>query len=586
MMNKQNNAKRLILFTVFVCLSFACDPAMNGDSQPTAVKINPADLAAVNQDIRDLEITFAPGDSSEDVKNNLLLPAAGDQGSTISWKSSKPRYLTSGGIVERDDFLKVRIELTAAAKKGNAVKTDIFILSVTPKNAIDYYVSATGSDSQAGTISDPLASLTQALDLAVAAGGNKTIALSAGVYNLNPNIYYISTPGIRIYGGFNSDFTDRNILNRDLLLFKTEIRSGGTTTLFQFVNAANCLLEGLVFKSDSIYDFVSVSGSSGFIFKNNTVIRTGSSSAGNYVRALIASQCDNIQVKQNIIDFSQLNCQGGMNGLEMFQSKKITVENNRITFGSSSGNSLGLIRGMVIQGGDTISNSVNLIRYNTIDLGVVTGSQKFGYGAEVASYRNNSSTYFTHNRIIARDQVNATVLNGFSSYQITDGYFYHNLIELGKGTAQEVYGMELNEDSNWKMDHNSIAVQTKGSWVYGVRLFDDAPLIRNNIISLLDSTSSVRHGLHPDTADIPVENHNCVFVAGGESPGSKIPDSTDIVNINPRLNLMSELRLTSGTPSQIRQSGLNLYETHDYLRLDRDQTPRPQAGYWSMGAYQ
>lgn len=86
----------------------------------------------------------------ESVKENLTLPTVGENGSTISWTSSKPEILSAEGEVNRPEGEDVTVTLTASISCGEATDTREFTVKVLavkaptpaerPDNSILYFV--------------------------------------------------------------------------------------------------------------------------------------------------------------------------------------------------------------------------------------------------------------------------------------------------------------------------------------------------------------------------------------------------------------------------------------------------------------
>ena len=115
--------------------------------------INPAsntpDDQAVAADKSALVITYAPGDSACSVTGNVVLPASGVNGSSVSWVTSNNSRITIEGIVSRPATGSgdTSVTLTATISKGKAHDTKVFNLTI--KNH-----SYTGNTICAGTITD------------------------------------------------------------------------------------------------------------------------------------------------------------------------------------------------------------------------------------------------------------------------------------------------------------------------------------------------------------------------------------------------------------------------------------------------
>ncbi|WNS40992.1 S-layer homology domain-containing protein [Paenibacillus sp. MMS20-IR301] len=84
---------------------------------------------AVNLDQAKLEIGYAAGDLRTSVTKNVILPAAGEYGSEITWTSSHPEIISSKGEVERPAGT-TEVTLTATLRKDGAEAQKSFVLTV------------------------------------------------------------------------------------------------------------------------------------------------------------------------------------------------------------------------------------------------------------------------------------------------------------------------------------------------------------------------------------------------------------------------------------------------------------------------
>ncbi|WP_169953503.1 immunoglobulin-like domain-containing protein [Microbispora sp. H11081] len=93
---------------------------------PIVVKAQFDDAQAVDRDTLDLSLY-----ATDDVRGNIALPATGEFGSTITWKSTSD-LVTPTGEVTRPAFGRADVEavLTATIKKGSASKTKSFPVKI------------------------------------------------------------------------------------------------------------------------------------------------------------------------------------------------------------------------------------------------------------------------------------------------------------------------------------------------------------------------------------------------------------------------------------------------------------------------
>lgn len=68
----------------------------------------------------------------DDVRGNLTLPATGAHGTSVAWRSHKPRVIDATGLVHRPQpgAGPERVELTAVVTRGRAVSRRTFTASV------------------------------------------------------------------------------------------------------------------------------------------------------------------------------------------------------------------------------------------------------------------------------------------------------------------------------------------------------------------------------------------------------------------------------------------------------------------------
>lgn len=118
------------------------------------------DAPAVAADESGLVITYAPGDSASSVTGNVVLPASGKNGSSVSWVTSNNSRITIEGIVSRSAALSgdVSVTLTAKIFIGKTSKKKIFILTVRDSSYMGNIMSA-------GTVTDIDGNIYQAVKI-------------------------------------------------------------------------------------------------------------------------------------------------------------------------------------------------------------------------------------------------------------------------------------------------------------------------------------------------------------------------------------------------------------------------------------
>jgi hypothetical protein len=114
------NITRFFVMIVIIFAILSCEEA--GDSGNGTL----TDEEAVAQDKASLDVTYASGDSASYIKNNLTLPAAGSNATTISWESDDSIVIGTDGTVSRPVTGSSWVTLTATISKGDASDTKEF----------------------------------------------------------------------------------------------------------------------------------------------------------------------------------------------------------------------------------------------------------------------------------------------------------------------------------------------------------------------------------------------------------------------------------------------------------------------------
>lgn len=106
--------------------------AANKQFTLTVIEAPLSDAAAVTADNAALSIIYGGSDSAGSVTQNLGLPVAGPNGSTITWSASDPTIIDANGAVNRPAVgaANASAVLAATIKKGGVSETKIFLLTV------------------------------------------------------------------------------------------------------------------------------------------------------------------------------------------------------------------------------------------------------------------------------------------------------------------------------------------------------------------------------------------------------------------------------------------------------------------------
>ncbi len=136
-----------------------CGSVSSGNQTLTPVQKVAAAKAA-------LVVGYASGDSASSVTQNLTLPAAGLDGSSISWASSNTAVITNAGVVSQPQTADAAVTLTATISVGTASDSKAFSLTVKAQMTEAQAVAAAKAALAIGYASgDSAASVTQDLTL-------------------------------------------------------------------------------------------------------------------------------------------------------------------------------------------------------------------------------------------------------------------------------------------------------------------------------------------------------------------------------------------------------------------------------------
>ena len=89
------------------------------------------DSIAVQRAKSALMIGYAAGDSAESVTQDIMLPATGENGVSVSWASSDAASISTTGMVTRPSAADTEVTLTATLTKNTARDERVFTLTVT-----------------------------------------------------------------------------------------------------------------------------------------------------------------------------------------------------------------------------------------------------------------------------------------------------------------------------------------------------------------------------------------------------------------------------------------------------------------------
>jgi hypothetical protein len=475
-----------------------------------------------------------------------------------------------------------------------------------PSFPVGMYVSTTGNDVTGdGSPGNPYETIENGITRA-ASNGLHAVFVEAGTYNISAEILLLE--GISLYGGFRpGDWNDRNVtpLARDTgSPYRTEIISTAARAIRGDVPISSAtVVEGFViFGPTAFYN----ENNSNPRISNNTIIGTGNvDSYGIYNLNSSPSIQFNIIIGASVVAdraYGIYNIGGGSPSITIntiYGSFLVTVNVTATALYTDGATTTPIIAGNAIYGGPsaTISRGVhNLngagpgIGYNRIESGdalqswavydedcgypLISNDIRAGYGTAISTaiYGINSTTKI----------INNTIRGG------------------GGATTDYSFGIDLAANSDASIYNNTIDGGMADTGSYGIRIFNAAPLIRNNIIFISGSAPErigIAEGNPAGSSPFELTNNNiysCDYLYRNGTPAIDITDYNDLnisgntviagnlteFNISIGLMLDADFRIIA-PPLSVREGGADLTGFFDN---DRDETPRTVP--WSIGAYE
>lgn len=432
------------------------------------------------------------------------------------------------------------------------------------------YVRMDADDSNPGTISEPLKTIQAAVACAVP---GQDIRVATGTYETNFDQRIILKEGISIYGGFSSDFqvrdpdvyptiitdvTDPSMIDANVEV-ATVVTDNNTTT-------SATVLDGFTINGpDQASGSVKVLSISGSPTISNNIIN-GQGSSGTALSSTVIFIDGSPIIKNNIIDSGAawtitIGIEGSSDGA--------VISNNTIKT-CCADNTIAI----EIE----CAANVSTISHNKITVDSSYGSVGIGVSADSA----NATITIEANTI----KVSSGISSGWAigSSGVGQSIIRNNVLEGGPNG--------IHSSSNSQIINNTIVggwAGYKGIYVYGNTA---PPIIQNNIIDLTTGTCiyEATSSLDP----LSVKNNDLtgcttLYVDDGVIEISDIAgvnalsdtDASGNISIPPNLDSAQDYRLTSTSPVEVRQGGLDL--SSDFVT---DIEGNTRTVPWSMGAYE
>ena len=448
-------------------------------------------------------------------------------------------------------------------------------LPITCGDSSNIYVRTDGSDTNPGTIAQPLLTI----QAAVGCGQpGQTVRVANGTYE-SGSVHLFE--GISIYGGYSSDFQVRSpSIYPAIINDVTDMSLNSSESSFVVMTDAGAtpatVLDGFTINGTTVgfggatVTGVSVSGSPTI---SNNIINGGGNSSNDQSHGIILEfSANNPIIKNNTINGGIAS--GGSWGIRSFAVGPVTISNNTINGGSSGVSSYAVDLRLLSSGGSTIIN-------NSINGG---SGESYSYGI-----------YFDAAAPVTIEANTITGGDGGLVYSTSYGIstksgapiIRNNTIILEGATSYGVYNV-----SNSVISNNTIVGGgSSDSWGIYTKLATSA-IFQNNIIDIMGGTCVAEDDTNSDPAILKNNNlTGCVSLYYDEGTTNiasiiavnalSITDASDNVSASSNLDVTKDYQLTMGSPAVVTQGGLDL--SSDF---NSDKAGNSRTVPWSIGAYE
>ena len=475
-----------------------------------------------------------------------------------------------------------------------------------PPAQTEVYVSTIGSDSNPGTIAQPMLTLGGAIARAAAIGA-ETINMAGGEYSINANIFIDLNQKLTLNGGFSNDF-----LTRDFNVYETKLidtRSGGTpssnittvhvgadtsgtgsSTILNGASVVNIKIDGLTINGASGYAIALNLTEDNIIEINQSVINGGSS--GTETTAIKSTNSSSPAITNSTINGGG---GGSSRGIRNDNSSP-TIQNSTINGGSGSLESYGIhndnssptIQDSTINGGS--GGFVSYGIYNAFSAPIIQNNTINGGSGPIKNwgiYNTSGAAPMIQNNLIFGGG-GTTESIGIYNLGNSTAIIRNNTINGGENTGNS-YGIRLSINSAPTIENNIIFTSGGGSEYCIYEDFNGSlPVsVRNNdLFSCPDAFYTDADGFGNLTLISDVNDFNkTTQSAGSPSSGNASDDPTfvDIDGADDIINTMADndWHLGPSSTTSVTLGGLDLSSS---FTTDKDGVPRTVP--WSIGAYE
>jgi hypothetical protein len=486
-----------------------------------------------------------------------------------------------GRIGKKSDKKGVRIAVLAAVIVVLLCSCDPMELKnyITTRTFGTIYVSdTTGSDSNPGTMAEPMKSIDAAIDYLKQNSVTGRVNVAVGTYNYEYSAgdFIQVVEGISLYGGFSLDFS-----NRDVDLHETIIADNSSSGgIFTDPNRPVDVPTGVT--STTTVDGFTIKGGGGgytsalFCTSSSPTISNNKIYGGNADTESIG--IFNLDAETLIINNREIHggtvpgsgwvCMAVYN----YSGANPTIENNYI-FGGTGPRTAGIV---------SQSGTAPTINANTIHGGDGT--------IQGDGIQDNGSSAKIWNNVISGGS-NGGLSSGIACFYACNAEIYNNTINGGGATTP--HGLYLSDGGGSatptpSIRNNIIFTSGGGYCIYETHTDTENPQeIERN--SFWDNGGSII--LYRRIAGGPATDYDSAIAINGLSWASNntdlIPLFQDFDGIDNNLDTMidNDWHLAAGTPSSILTGGMDLVLIFKYDRDGKLRTGTGSTG-WSMGAYE
>ena len=560
----------------------------NSPVAPSVLSISPSAISTTDPVV--IVFSKSMDDTSHSIDGTLALQSDGGSWSTTTVTNDT---FTINPSAEWSEGFKYTLTVDATDTEASPLSVETIQSDFDVFSGTVVFVSSTANDDSGDGLTPETAKQTirAAIDAVTAPA---YIMVNAGIYNVNSDpagtqTHVLLKEGVSLYGGYNNDFTQRNV-------------DGNEST----INDISAALGSVGEPNRSIEVGAGITGATiidGFTVNGSTQIGV------EYTAAIWVHDITSPMIKNNTIS-------GGSGskssyGVNNQNSSTPTVQGNKIYGGSGVNFTIGILN----------ESSPSIVRDNTIDGG--SGTYTTGVSNQQSSPTIQNNTIDGGDAIIASNgienfisspTINNNLIYGGSGNDVSVGIndtgnsnstIQNNTIDGGNGSTAS-YGITTSFGTT--IENNIIRSMSAGTGycIYELTVDGDPDSLRNNALFQCDAMYYDFDAACVGDNDGDANNNTCSFtemealsdfgisgVSGNTVfyPGFAHYDGPDGDTSTMEDN---DWHLGLGAPDDVKHGGLNLSTN---FTTDKDGNPRTAvlgdssplnagAAGWSIGAYE